>query len=78
MSSTAPTISWRTLCAQHLSHLVETLERQVEAEVQTRVSTAVDGAIDTAIASAVNRSRRELSEQLNQARAAISSSHSPS
>jgi hypothetical protein len=67
MSSTAPTISWRTLCAQHLSHLVETLERQVEAEVQARVSTAVDGAIDTAIVSAVNRSRRELSEQLNQA-----------
>jgi hypothetical protein len=67
MSSIAPTISWRTLCAQHLSHLVETLERQVEAEVQARVSTAVDGAIDTAIVSAVNRSRRELSEQLNQA-----------
>ena len=39
----------------------------MEAEVQARVSTAVDGAIDTAITSAVNRSRRELSEQLNQA-----------
>ncbi len=39
----------------------------MEAEVQARVSTAVDGAIDTAITSAVNRSRRDLSEQLNQA-----------
>jgi hypothetical protein len=67
MGSTAPSISWRTLCAQHLSHLVETLERQVEAEVQARVSAAVDDALETAVSSAINRSRRELSEQLNQA-----------
>jgi hypothetical protein len=67
MSSTAPSIPWRTLCSQHLSHLVETLERQVEAEVEARVSAAVDHAIETAVSSAVNRSRRELSEQLNQA-----------
>ena len=33
--------------------------------MQSRVSTAVDGAIDTAVTSAVNRSRRELSEELN-------------
>src|SRR6185369_14019358 len=58
MTAGASPTSWRTLCAQHLGQLAETLERQVEIEVHSRVSTAVE--------TAVNRSRREVSDQLNQ------------
>src|SRR5713226_8515901 len=66
MTPAAPTATWRKVCEEYFSRLIEDLEQQVESEVETRVSEAIDAAIRGAVADAVGESRRALAEELNQ------------
>ena len=66
MTPAAPTATWRKVCEEYFSRLIEDLEQQVESEVETRVSAAIAATIHGAVADAVGESRRALAEQLNQ------------
>jgi hypothetical protein len=66
MTPAAPTATWRKVCEEYFSRLIEDLEQQVESEVETRVSAAINAAIRGAVADAAGESRRALAEELNQ------------
>jgi hypothetical protein len=67
MTPAAPTATWRRVCEEYFSRLIEDLEQQVESEVESRVSAAIDAAIRGAVSDAFGESRRALAEELNQA-----------
>jgi hypothetical protein len=67
MTPSAPTATWRRVCEEYFSRLIEDLEQQVESEVESRVTAAIDAAVRGAIADAASESRRALAEELNQA-----------
>ncbi len=67
MTPAAPTATWRRVCEEYFSRLIEDLEQQVESEVESRVTAAIDAAIRGAVSDAVGESRRALAEELNQA-----------
>jgi hypothetical protein len=67
MTPAAPTATWRRVCEDHFSRLIEDLEQQVESEVESRVTVATEAAIRGAVADATGESRRALAEELNQA-----------
>ena len=67
MTPAAPTATWRRVCEEYFSRLIEDLEQQVESEVESRVTAAVDAAVRGAVADATSESRRALAEELNQA-----------
>jgi hypothetical protein len=66
MTPAAPTATWRKVCEEYFSRLIEDLEQQVESEVEARVSAAIDATLRGAVADAVGESRRALAEELNQ------------
>jgi hypothetical protein len=67
MTPSAPTATWRRVCEEYFSRLIEDLEQQVESEVESRVAAAIDAAVRGAVADAASESRRALAEELNQA-----------
>jgi len=67
MTPAAPTATWRRVCEEYFSRLIEDLEQQVESEVESRVTAAIDAALRGAVADAASESRRALAEELNQA-----------
>lgn len=67
MTPAAPTATWRRVCEEYFSRLIEDLEQQVESEVESRVTAAVEAAVRGAVADATGESRRALAEELNQA-----------
>jgi len=67
MTPAAPTATWRRVCEEYFSRLIEDLEQQVESEVESRVSAAIDAAVRGAVADAAGEGRRALAEELNQA-----------
>jgi len=67
MTPAAPTATWRRVCEEYFSRLIEDLEQQVESEVESRVTAAIDAAVRGAVADAASESRRALAEELNQA-----------
>jgi len=67
MTPAAPTASWRRVCEEYFSHLIEDLEQGVESEVESRVTVAMEAAVRGAVLDAVGESRRALAEELNQA-----------
>jgi hypothetical protein len=67
MTPAAPTATWRRVCEEYFSRLIEDLEQQVESEVESRVTAAVEAAVRGAVADATCESRRALAEELNQA-----------
>src|ERR1700730_13361947 len=67
MTPAAPTATWRRVCEDYFSRLIEDLEQQVESEVESRVTAAVEAAVRGAVADATSESRRALAEGLNQA-----------
>lgn len=67
MTPSAPTATWRRVCEEYFSRLIEDLEQQVESEVESRVTAAIDAAVRGAVADAASESRRALAEELNQA-----------
>jgi hypothetical protein len=67
MTPAAPTATWRRVCEEYFSRLIEDLEQQVESEVESRVTAAIDAAVRGAVADAASESRRALGEELNQA-----------
>jgi len=67
MTPAAPTATWRKVCEEYFSRLIEDLEQQVESEVETRVTAAIEAVVRGAVADAVAESRRALAEELNQA-----------
>jgi hypothetical protein len=67
MTPAAPTATWRRVCEDYFSRLIEDLEQQVESEVESRVTAAVDAAVRGAVADATGESRRALAEEMNQA-----------
>ena len=67
MTPAAPTATWRRVCEEYFSRLIEDLEQQVESEVESRVTAAIDAAVRGAVADAASESRRALAEKLNQA-----------
>jgi hypothetical protein len=66
MTHAAPTASWRKVCEEYFTRLVEDLEQNVDSEVESRVSTAIEAALRGAVTDAVAESRRALAEELNQ------------
>ena len=66
MTPAAPTATWRKVCEEYFSRLIEDLEQQVESEVESRVTAAVGAAVRGAVADATDESRRALAEELNQ------------
>lgn len=66
MTPAAPTATWRKVCEEYSSRLIEDLEQQVESEVESRVNAAIDAAVRGAVADASTESRRALAEELNQ------------
>ena len=66
MTPAAPTATWRKVCEEYFSRLIEELEQQVESEVESRVAAAVDAAVRGAVADGMVESRRALAEELNQ------------
>lgn len=67
MTPAAPTATWRRVCEEYFSRLIEDLEQQVESEVESRVTAAINAAVRGAVADAASESRRALAEELNQA-----------
>ena len=67
MTPAAPIATWRKVCEENFSRLIEDLEQQVESEVETRVSAVIDAAVQGAVSNATVESRRALAEVLNQA-----------
>ena len=67
MTPAAPIATWRKVCEENFSRLIEDLEQQVESEVETRVSAVIDAAVQGAVSNATAESRRALAEELNQA-----------
>jgi hypothetical protein len=67
MTPAAPTATWRRVCEEYFSRLIEDLEQQVESEVESRVTAAINAAMRGAVADAASESRRALAEELNQA-----------
>lgn len=67
MTPAAPTATWRRVCEDYFSRLIEDLEQQVESEVESRVTAAVEAAVRGAVADASGETRRALAEELNQA-----------
>jgi len=67
MTPAPPTATWRRVCEEYFSRLIEDLEHGVETEVESRVTAAMEATVRGAIADAVGESRRALAEQLNQA-----------
>jgi hypothetical protein len=67
MTPAAPTATWRRVCDDYFSRLIEDLEQQVESEVESRVTAAVEAAVRGAVADATGETRRALAEELNQA-----------
>ena len=67
MTPAAPTATWRRVCEEYFSRLIEDLEQGVESEVESRVTTAIEAAVRGAVADAVGESRRAMAEELNQA-----------
>jgi hypothetical protein len=67
MTPSAPTATWRRVCEEYFSRLIEDLEQQVESEVESRVTAAINAAVRGAVADAASESRRALAEELNQA-----------
>ena len=67
MTPAAPTATWRRVCEDYFSRLIEDLEQQVESEVESRVTAAVEAAVRGAVVDATGESRRALAEELNQA-----------
>jgi hypothetical protein len=67
MTPAAPTATWRRVCQEYFSRLIEDLEQGVESEVESRVTAAMEAAIRGAVADAIGESRRALAEDLNQA-----------
>src|SRR5437016_14140721 len=75
MTPSAPTATWRRVCEEYFSRLIEDLEQQVESEVESRVTAAIDAAVRGAVADATGESRRALAEELNQAVRRLRQSH---
>jgi hypothetical protein len=67
MTPAAPTATWRRVCEEYFSRLIEDLEQGVESEVESRVTAAMEAAIRGAVTDAAGESRRALAEELNQA-----------
>ncbi len=67
MTPVAPTATWRRVCEEYFSRLIEDLEQGVESEVESRVTAAMEAAVRGAVIDAVGESRRALAEELNQA-----------
>ena len=67
MTPAAPTATWRRVCEDYFSRLIEDLEQQVESEVESRVTATVEAAVRGAGADATGETRRALAEELNQA-----------
>jgi hypothetical protein len=67
MTPAAPTATWRKVCEEYFSRLIEDLEQQVESEVESRVAAAIESTVRGAVADATGESRRALAEELNQA-----------
>lgn len=67
MTPAAPTATWRRVCEDYFSRLIEDLEQGVESEVESRVTAAVEAAIRGAVSDAATESRRALADELNQA-----------
>jgi hypothetical protein len=67
MTPAAPTASWRKVCEEYFSRLMEDLEQQVESEVESRVAVAIEATVRGAVGDAVAESQRALAEELNQA-----------
>jgi hypothetical protein len=67
MTPAAPTATWRRVCEEYFSRLIEDLEQGVESEVESRVTAAMDATVRGAVADATAASRRALAEELNQA-----------
>jgi len=67
MTPAAPTATWRRVCEEYFSRLIEDLEQGVESEVESRVTAAMEAAIRGAVGDAASESRRALAEELNQA-----------
>jgi hypothetical protein len=67
MTPSAPTATWRRVCEEYFSRLIEDLEQGVESEVESRVTAAMEAAVRGAVADATAESRRALAEELNQA-----------
>jgi len=67
MTPAAPTATWRRVCEEYFSRLIEDLEQGVESEVESRVSAAMEAAVRGAVIDAIGESRRALAEELNQA-----------
>src|SRR5688572_10604115 len=66
MTPAAPTATWRKVCEEYFTRLVEDLEQHVDSEVDSRVATAVDAAVRGAVSGAVSETRRAIAEELNQ------------
>ena len=67
MTPAAPTATWRKVCEEYFSRLIEDLEQQVESEVKSRVTAAMEAAVRGAVTDALGESRRALAEEFNQA-----------
>jgi len=67
MTPAAPTATWRRVCEEYFSRLIEDLEQGVESEVESRVTVAMEATVRGAVSDAVGESRRALAEELNQA-----------
>ncbi len=67
MTPAAPNATWRRVCEEYFSRLIEDLEQGVESEVESRVTAAMEAAIRGAVTDAMSESRRALAEELNQA-----------
>jgi len=67
MTPAAPTATWRRVCEEYFSRLIEDLEQGVESEVESRVTAAMEAAVRGAVVDAIGESRRALAEELNQA-----------
>src|SRR5438445_211003 len=57
MTPAAPTASWRKVCEEYFSRLMEDLEQQVESEVESRVAVAIEATVRGAVGDAVAAGR---------------------
>jgi len=67
MPPSAPTATWRRVCEEYCSRLIEDLEQQVESEVESRVTAAIGARLHAALADSAGECRRVVAEELNQA-----------
>ena len=63
MTPAAPTATWRRVCEEYFSRLIEDLEQGVESEVESRVTAAMEAAVRGAVTDAIVESRRALAEE---------------